>query len=79
MDLNEKVTEIVADIFELDETEVADELTPDMVDIWDSLSQLRLVTAIEQDFDIKLSMDEIESIDSVGWLKRLVAEHVKLS
>ncbi|NQZ97431.1 MAG: acyl carrier protein [Myxococcales bacterium] len=79
MDLNEKVTEIVADIFELDETEVADELTPDMVDIWDSLSQLRLVTAIEQDFDIKLSMDEIESIDSVGRLKRLVAEHVKLS
>ena len=79
MDLNEKVTEIVADIFELDETEVADELTPDMVDIWDSLSQLRLVTAIEQDFDIKLSMDEIESIDSVGRLKRLVAEHVKLA
>jgi len=79
MDLNEKVTEIVADIFELDETEVADELTPDMVDIWDSLSQLRLVTAIEQDFDIKLSMDEIETIDSVGRLKRLVAEHVKLS
>lgn len=79
MDLNEKVTEIVADIFELDETEVADELTPDMVDIWDSLSQLRLVTAIEQDFDIKLSMDEIESIDSVGCLKRLVAEHVKRS
>ena len=79
MDLNEKVTVIVADIFELVETEVADELTPDMVDIWDSLSQLRLVTAIEQDFDIKRSMDEIESIDSVGRLKRLVAEHVKLS
>jgi acyl carrier protein len=79
MDWDQKVTEIVADIFEIDETEVTDGLTPDTVELWDSLCQLRLVTAIEGDLEINLSMDEIESIDTVGRLKELVAEHVKSS
>ncbi len=73
------VVEAVTDIFELDESEVADKLTPDMVDLWDSLNQLRLVTSLEQEFDIKFSMKEIESIDSIGRLKELVRALVDAS
>ena len=73
------VIEVVTDIFELDESEVADQLTPDMVDMWDSLSQLRLVTSLEQEFDIQFSMEEIESIDTIGRLKELVRSHVDAS
>lgn len=73
------VVEVVADVFELDESEVADALTPDMVELWDSLSQLRLVTSLEQEFDIKFSMEEIESIDTIGRLKELVRAHVAAS
>ena len=73
------VVEVVTDIFEIDESEVADQLTPDMVDLWDSLSQLRLVTSLEQEFDIQFSMEEIESIDTIGRLKELVRAHVDAS
>jgi len=73
------VVEVVADIFELDESEVADALTPDMVELWDSLSQLRLVTSLEQEFDIKFSMEEIESMGTIGRLKELVRAHVAAS
>ncbi len=78
-EVNSTVIEVVTDIFELDESEVADQLTPDMVDLWDSLSQLRLVTSLEQEFDIKFSMEEIESIDTIGRLKELVRAHVDAS
>lgn len=77
--MNDTIVEVVADIFELDESEVADQLTPDMVDVWDSLSQLRLVTSLEQEFDIKFSMEEIESIDTIGRLKELVRAHLDAS
>ena len=73
------VVEAVTDIFELDESEVADKLTPDMVDLWDSLNQLRLVTSLEQGLDITFSMEEIESIDTIGRLKELVRAHVDAS
>lgn len=78
-EVDSAVVEVVTDIFELDESEVADPLTPDMVDLWDSLSQLRLVTSLEQEFDIKFSMEEIESIDTIGRLKALVRAHVDAS
>ena len=79
MEVEGKIVEVVADIFEIDESEVADALTPDMVDLWDSLCQLRLVTALEQEFDIKFSMEEIESIETIGRLKELVRAHESAS
>ena len=70
--MNTKLAEIVAEIFFLDEDEVKPELTPDDVDLWDSLNHLRLVTAVEEVFTIKLSMNDIESIDSISKLNALV-------
>ncbi len=78
-EVDSAIIEVVTDIFEIDESEVADQLTPDMVDLWDSLSQLRLVTSLEQEFDIKFSMEEIESIDTIGRLKELVRSLVGAS
>lgn len=73
--MNGKLAEIIADIFFLDENEVTMELTPEDVGLWDSLNHLRLVTAVESAFDIKLSMSEIQSIDNIAKLDELVSTH----
>ncbi len=68
----EKLNQIVADILELDINAVSDALTPDDVEQWTSLNHLRLVTAVEEAFGISLSMEQIESIRSIGALRQLV-------
>jgi acyl carrier protein len=68
---------VVAEIFELEEGGVKDDLTPETVDLWDSLAQLRLVTTLEEEFGIRLSMDEIESIRSIGGLREIVRRHAE--
>jgi acyl carrier protein len=73
--LNEKLVEIVAELFELDPAAVGDALTPEDVELWDSLNHLRLVSAVEEEFRIKLSMQEIESIRSLAVLRALVEQH----
>lgn len=73
--MNGKLAEIIADIFFLDEDEVTMELTPDDVGLWNSLNHLRLVTAVESAFDIKLTMSEIQSIDTIEKLSELVSSH----
>lgn len=70
------LNEIVADIFEIDPHELKDDLTSDDIELWDSLNHLRLITAVEEGLSIRFSMGEIESIDSIGALRRLVAERV---
>jgi len=72
--MNTKLVELVAEIFFLDEDEVKPDLTPDDVDLWDSLNHLRLVTAVEVEFGVKLSMKEIQSIDSISKLNELIKQ-----
>lgn len=72
--MNGKLVEIVAELFDLDLTGVDDALTPEDVELWDSMNHLRLVSAVEEEFQIKLSMQEIESIRSLGVLRALVEQ-----
>lgn len=56
-------------------------LTLDMVreDIprWDSLRHVGLVVAIENEFGVSLSMDEMHEIESVRDLQRILERHGK--
>lgn len=72
--MNNKLREIVSELFEVDPSEVKDELTPEDVELWDSLNHLRLVSAVEEEFHVKLSMKEIESIRSLAALRRLIEQ-----
>ena len=73
--MNTKLAELVAEIFFLDEDEVNVELTPDDIALWDSLNHLRLITAVEVEFDVKFSMSDIQSIDSIYKLNALVEQN----
>lgn len=70
--MNIKLAEIAAEIFFLDEDEIKPELTPDDIALWDSLNHLRLITAVEAEFHVKFSMNDIQSIDSISRLNELV-------
>jgi acyl carrier protein len=72
--VNAKLVEIVAELFDLDPAAVDDALTPEDVELWDSMNHLRLVSAVEEEFGIKLSMQEIESIRSLAVLRALVEQ-----
>jgi acyl carrier protein len=72
--VNDKLTEIVAELFELEPAAVNGALTPEDVELWDSMNHLRLISAVEEEFQIKLSMKEIESIRSLATLKALIEQ-----
>lgn len=72
--LTDKLSQIAAEILELDPPAVTDELTPEDVEHWTSLNHLRLITAVEEAFGISFTMEQIEAVRSIGTLRRLVKE-----
>ena len=72
--MNPKLVEIVAELFDLEAAAVDAALTPEDVELWDSMNHLRLVSAVEEEFGIKLSMQEIESIRNLGILQALIEQ-----
>lgn len=76
----DELRRVLADVFGLDEAGVTEDLTPEAVTAWDSLNHLRLVTALEEVFRIKLSMAEIEyMMSSVARVREVVQRHAAVS
>tara|TARA_B100000678_G_scaffold262472_1_gene244615 strand:- start:104 stop:331 length:228 start_codon:yes stop_codon:yes gene_type:complete len=67
-----KLEEIIAKVFELDISKIKKEMTPLDIEMWDSLSQLNLISSIEKEFQIKLEIDEIFTVTKIGDIYNLL-------
>jgi acyl carrier protein len=64
--------EIFQDVF-LREVPLRPEVTAQNVEGWDSFKQIEIVMAVEERFAIRLTTRELDSLQSVGDLVRVVA------
>ena len=71
----QNINKIIAETFAIEEQEFDDQLGPGSIENWDSLAHLRLITAIEAEYSIQLSMDDVQIIDSIGKLKEIIAKY----
>ena len=69
-----KLEEIIAKVFELDISKIKKEMTPLDIEMWDSLSQLNLISAIEKEFQIKLEIDEIFTVMKIGDIYEILSK-----
>ena len=54
-----KLIEIMAPIFEVEESQISENASPENIEKWDSLAHMNLVLALEQEFDIQFTEDQI--------------------
>ncbi|HLT89987.1 MAG TPA: acyl carrier protein [Woeseiaceae bacterium] len=67
--MNEQLRFIVADTLGIDPEAVTPETSRDSEPGWDSLNHLRLITAVEEAFGVKLTMAEIQAITRAAELE----------
>ncbi|WP_337996575.1 acyl carrier protein [Oleispirillum naphthae] len=70
--LTQKLTPIFQDVFDRDDLVLTPELSSSDVEEWDSLSNIRLFVAIEQEFGVRFTTDEITALNNVGELADLM-------
>lgn len=57
---------IFQNVFDDESITVNDETTANDIEDWDSLENINLVVAVEKQFKIKLTMDEVNGMTNVG-------------
>ncbi len=75
MSIQDKVKKIVAEQLEVDIEKLTVETTFEEIDA-DSLDIVELVMALEEEFDLEISDQEIENIKSVGDVIRYIESKV---
>ena len=76
-ELLDQLTDIFRDVFDDDDIVLTDDMTASDVDEWDSLSHIRLVVAVEQEFGISFSSAEITVLENVGQFADLLGQKLK--
>ncbi len=72
--MSDALTTLFAEILEIDEKDINDDISPKNTLQWDSLTSMHLIAAIETTFDIYLSTKEITKMDSIGMVRQVLKE-----
>lgn len=63
-------------VFEIPIESINDESSPDTIESWDSIKQMYLVTAIEEEFNIEFSDDDIIDMMNMKLIKQIIKEKI---
>ena len=68
----ERLTGIFHDVFDDDDIILSGTMTAEDVDDWDSLSHIRLIVAVEREFDISFTSSEVTNLENVEQFADLI-------
>lgn len=58
-EIKQKVLTVMAAVFKMNVADIPDDAAPGLVERWDSLRHMNLVIALEEEFQIRFSDDEV--------------------
>jgi acyl carrier protein len=71
--VGKNLEELLAELLQIPVTKVTADLTMKDLDVWDSLKHMEVIAALEQQFELQFSFDEIVTMRSVGDIKRVLS------
>jgi acyl carrier protein len=70
-----RLRQTVGEVLGVDPYLLSDESSPATITSWDSLGHLNLVMALEQEFEINLSADEVLAMRSLGSIRHILLRY----
>ena len=63
---DEKKLELLADVFDCDVEDLAEDLSLESFDKWDSMTKLSLIVLMDDEFGKQVTNEDIKSLKTVG-------------
>lgn len=70
-----KLKEVMARVFKVPAGMITADASPDTVENWDSLRHMNLILALEQEFDVELTDDQVVEILTYPLIRIVLHEH----
>ena len=72
-----RLKQVISDILVVDVNTINDNSSPDNIQQWDSLTHIKLVMALEAEFNVKLTPEDMMDMLSVKLIRMILEEKVK--
>ena len=70
--MKEQIKNIMSIVFEESPQNLQDDSSPDSLEKWDSLSHMNLVTALEEEFNVKFTDEEISEMLNLQLIELII-------
>lgn len=71
------IIEVFNDILDLEEGQLTLESSPLDIDEWDSMASVNIIVALEEEFEIKFKLEDIQDVKTVNDFINLVGSYTK--
>jgi acyl carrier protein len=76
-DVEERIKQIMADVLDLEPRSIDGDTAMDTIERWDSLTHLTLCLSLEQDFQLSLTVGEMEAMLSYDDILLVLSEKLR--
>ena len=71
----ETLKELIARVLNIDKNELNDNSSPESISTWDSFNGLMIVSELENNFNVKFSIDEVMAVKCFKDIKDALKKH----
>ena len=75
--MEDKIKEVISNIFETPLNEINDQSSPDTIENWESINHMKLITALEEEFDVEFTDEEVLEMQNVKLVKYILSNQIK--
>lgn len=75
--IKERIRNVMAIIFEIESKYIKDSAEPGIIESWDSLRHMNLIVALEEEFDIIFSDNEMTELLNMDLITSIISEKLK--
>ena len=70
--LEDRIKNIMSAVFEIPEEQIKDNSSPDTIESWDSLKHMNLIIALEEEFEVEFTDNEILEMMNYSLIKSII-------
>ncbi len=74
--MEKRIVKVMAEVLMVDEDCINGESSPENIEEWDSLKQMNLIMAFEEEFEIQLSDEDVVEMLNFQLIKNIIYEYV---
>ena len=75
--MEDKINEVISNIFGTPLNEINSQSSPDTIENWESINHIKLITALEEEFDVEFTDEEILEMQNVKLIKYFLSHKIK--
>jgi acyl carrier protein len=75
--INERIRNVMAVVFGIEVDQIKDNAEPGLIETWDSLRHMNLIVALEEEFEINFTDNEITELLNLELINSIISEKLK--